>query len=236
MIENAETRLKEQLFAQNAARFDEACIHEGDEHNFALGALLGLLDFLQIESVLDVGAGTGRTLVYLKEKRPRLKVWGIEPVPAQRQQGYNKGIAEQELLAGNATALQFGDGEFDLVCEFGVLHHIRDHRRAVAEMLRVAKKAVFLSDSNNFGQGKLLARTVKQAARGLGLWGLVNWLKTRGKGYAITPDDGLFYSYSVFDDYPLLRKECRRIHFLNTQDSGPNLYRSGGHVAMLGIK
>jgi len=107
------------------------------------GALVGLLDFLQIQSVLDVGAGTGRTLVYLREKRPALRVFGIEPVPAQRMQAYSKGISDQVLLAGDATAIQFGDGEFDLVCEFGVLHHIRDHRRAVAEMLRVAKKAVF---------------------------------------------------------------------------------------------
>jgi len=38
MKENAETLLKEQLFAQNAARFDEVCIHEGDEHYSRWGA------------------------------------------------------------------------------------------------------------------------------------------------------------------------------------------------------
>lgn len=68
----------------------------------------------------------------------------------------------------------------------------------MSEMLRVAQKAIFISDANNFGQGRFLARTAKQALNALGLWKTVDFIKTKGKGYTISEGDGLAYSYSVF--------------------------------------
>jgi hypothetical protein len=53
-------------------------------------------------------------------------------------------------------------------------------------MLRVAKRAVFLSDSNRFGQGSLPARLLKLALYKIGLWGAFNYLSTFGKGYQVT--------------------------------------------------
>jgi len=76
------------------------------------------------------------------------------------------------------------------------LHHIRKPALAVAEMLRVATKAIFLSDSNNFGHGSPLGRSIKQTIDLLGLWPLADWIKTKGKGYTISEGDGLAYSYS----------------------------------------
>jgi hypothetical protein len=103
-------------------------------------------------------------------------------------------------------------------------------------MLRVAKKAVFISDANNFGQGRLLARTLKQAINALGLWGLADLVKTGGKGYLCSEGDGLAYSYSVFSDYRQIKAACTRVHLLDTAGGGSNLYRSAAHVALLGIK
>jgi hypothetical protein len=113
---------------------------------------------------------------------------------------------------------------------------VRDHRRAVSEMLRVARKAIFISDSNSFGQGSRLVRAAKQALRAAGLWRIADLVKTRGRGYTITEGDGLAYSYSVFDDYRLIKASCRSMHLLNTQDADVNPYRSASHVALLGIK
>jgi len=169
-------------------------------------------------------------------KKSELRVVGIEPVKEFRQVGYDKGLTESELIDGDATKLQFSDGEFDLVCEFGVLHHIKRHELALSEMLRVAKKAIFISDSNNFGQGSFLARTIKQLINAFGLWRVADFIKTKGKGYTISEGDGLAYSYSVFNDYKQIQAQCRKIHLLNTNDGCINPYRTASHVALLGVK
>jgi ubiquinone/menaquinone biosynthesis C-methylase UbiE len=132
--------------------------------------------------------------------------------------------------------LAFKDGSFDLVCEFGALHHIPKPSRAVAEMLRVARKAVFISDCNNFGQGSGISRLIKQSMNAVGLWPVANLIKTKGKGYSLTEGDGLAYSYSVFNDYKQISRECQAVHLLNTINARPNLYRTASHVALLGIK
>jgi SAM-dependent methyltransferase len=161
---------------------------------------------------------------------------GIEPVEALRKVGHQAGLSPDELKDGDINALAAADGEFDLVCEFAVLHHVPKPKQAVAEMLRVARKAIFISDANNFGQGGPMSRCLKQAINALGLWRAFDWLRTGGKGYHVSAGDGLFYSYSVFNDYGQLREACRSVHLFNTVDAGPSLARSAPHVAILGIK
>jgi SAM-dependent methyltransferase len=160
----------------------------------------------------------------------------VEPSRELREEGYRKGLSADELVDGDAQNLSYADGEFDLVCEFAALHHIPDPQRAVSEMLRVAKKAIFISDANNFGQGSPLARLVKQIIDSVGLWPLANYIKTRGKGYIVTEGDGVSYSYSVFNQYAQIKSACRSVHFINTTDAGPNFYRSASNLALLGIK
>ena len=103
-------------------------------------------------------------------------------------------------------------------------------------MLRVSKKGIFISDCNNFGQGSFAARSAKQLINKLGLWKFFDMIKTRGKGYTFSQGDGLSYSYSVFNDFNLIKKNCKRVHILNTQNSGHNLYKSSGSIALFGIK
>jgi len=231
-----EVRMQRQYYMKTAGRFEEWHHHEGDEHFFALGFLVGMIDYLKVESVLDVGSGTGRAVRYIKQRKPAVKVIGIEPVRESREIGYQHGLSKSELLEGDATSIAFGDGEFDLVCEFGALHHISNHQVAVSEMLRVAKKAIFISDCNNFGQGSLMARTIKQMVNAIGLWKVADFIKTGGKGYDFSEGDGLTYSYSVFNDYRVIQKHCKSIHLLNTRAGGVNPYRSAGHVGLLGVK
>ena len=146
------------------------------------------------------------------------------------------GVPREILLDGDGSKLNFADGAFDLVCEFAVLHHVKRPDVMVREMLRVARRAVFISDCNNFGQGSPFSRTVKQLLRAMRLWPVANWLKSGRKGYYISEGDGLFYSYSVFDAYPILREQCDLIHIVNTSAGGPGIYRSCGHAALLAIK
>jgi ubiquinone/menaquinone biosynthesis C-methylase UbiE len=175
-------------------------------------------------------------LIGIKKKLPGIEAVGIEPSAELRAIGYSKGLSETELINGDAMKLAFGNGTFDLVCEFGALHHIPEPSKAVSEMLRVSRKAIFISDCNNFGQGSKRARLLKQGVNAARLWPLADLIKTKGKGYTISEGDGLAYSYSVFNDLKQIKNACKSVHFLNTTDSGPNLYRTASHVALLGIR
>ena len=229
-------RIQRDYYRETAADYDRRHVSADDEHAFALAFMISAIKFFGIRSVLDVGSGTGRALLALRSADPTLTIVGIEPSSELRARGHAKGLTAQQLTDGDGQALAFADGTFDLVCAFGVLHHVPHPRKAVREMLRVARRAVFISDANNFGQGRPMARLAKQAIHALRLWPLANFIKTRGKGYAISDGDGLFYSYSVFDDYPQIAAQCAHVHLLNTSGSGQNIYRSASHVAMLGLK
>src|SRR5271156_5254098 len=134
-----EIEKQRQYYAETAVQYEAMHVGEKDEHSFALSFLAGLLDYLEVKSVLDVGSGTGRAIQYLKRRRPDVRVVGIEPVKELRDIGHSQGLSKDELIDGDATRLPFETGEFDLVCEFAVLHHLRKPELAVAEMLRVAK-------------------------------------------------------------------------------------------------
>jgi ubiquinone/menaquinone biosynthesis C-methylase UbiE len=233
---DAQVRFQRNYYGAFAPKFDSINIHRRDEHYFALAVLGGLLDFLECTSVLDIGAGTGRAVRYLKERKPNVKIVGIEPVAAMRQQAYRLGVAESDIVDGNATNIPFPDRSFDVVMETGVFHHIPQPSRAVDEMLRVAKKAVFISDGNNMGQGSPFVRVLKQSLKSCGLWKLAYLIRSKGRGYWTSENDGLAYSFSVFDYYDQIRGRCNAVHIMNTLDAGTNLYRTAAQVALLGVK
>lgn len=237
-MKNTTEEIEEQrrYYAATANQYDDMQVKEQDEHSFALCFLVAALDYFRVRSILDVGSGTGRALLHIKRSRPDLRLVGIEPVKELREVGYSKGLSEMELIDGDATNLQFSPGQFDLVCEFAVLHHLRKPELAVSEMLRVANKAIFISDSNNFGQGSPAVRTVKQLINFFGLWKIADLMKTRGTGYTISEGDGLAYSFSVFNHYKQIQEQCKSIHLFNTKDGHVNPYATASHVALLGIK
>ena len=228
--------LQRNYYAATADRYDDWHVHAEHEHNFALMFMISFLEKFSVNSVLDIGSGTGRALLEIKKALPGVKILGIEPSSELRAIGYSKGLTKDELADGDAMNLRFGDGAFDLVCEFGALHHIPNPRKAVAEMLRVSRRAIFISDSNNYGQGNKMQRLLKQSLNAAGLMNIAYKIKTHGKGYEITDDDGLAYFYSVFDDYEQIASKCKKIHMLNTTNAGPNLYDTASHVALLGVK
>lgn len=231
-----EVKIQREYYSQTAQEYESAHVDRSDEHFFALSFMLSTLDRLKIKSILDVGSGTGRTIKYIKKHRPEIEIVGIEPVLELRNIAYSQGIGEDELIFGDATNLSFSDNEFDLVCEFGVLHHIKNPDKAVSEMLRVAKKSIFISDNNHLAHGSIFMRGVKYVLKILRLWKFAHLIKTRGKGYTISDGDGLSYPYSVFDNYLQIEEQCQKIHLLGTKRSRINLYRTASHVALLGIK
>ena len=186
----SEVEIQQKYYAESAHKYNE--MHDGEEgeHYFALAMLVAMVNFFGIESILDLGSGTGRAIAYVKMNCPGVKIVGVEPVKELREIGYRNGISPEELIEGNALKLPFRDGEFDMVCEFGVLHHVKTPNVMVGEMLRVARKMIFISDANNFGQGSLVARSVKQLLNLFGLWNAAYLIKTKGKGYTLSEEDG----------------------------------------------
>jgi ubiquinone/menaquinone biosynthesis C-methylase UbiE len=224
-------------YQSTAQHYDAMHLSKKDEHYFALSYMVGLLDFFEIKSILDIGSGTGRALTFIKEKRPDIKIVGVEPVSALREIGHKKGIKEQELISGDALALDFENNSFDLVCEFGVLHHIKENDRVVAEMLRVADKCIFISDNNIYGDGKASRRYIKQFLRYLNLYKIAYFLQTKGKMYTESEADGIAYHYSVFDSYKKIEESCSSVHILNTNIWTPfnkSLFRTASHIALIG--
>lgn len=218
-------------YSKTAEQYDEMHLRPDDEHYLALAWMLAFIDRLKCKSVLDIGSGTGRAVAYLRAHRPELKVIGIEPSAELRAVGHRNGIPAEQLIDGDANHLSFQDDSFDLVCEFGVLHHLPSPRIAISEMLRVARKGVFISDDNHFATS-----WVKRALAAVGLWHAAYWLRTAGKGYRITAGDGLAYPYSLFDDLDLLEGRCSAVHCVNSRGRGPNLRSSATHVAAFGVK
>lgn len=228
---------RQQHFYKNIAdNYDQKYVAANDEHAVALSFLSSCISLWGIQSVLDVGSGTGRALSFIKERHPAIRLVGIEPVAQLRSVGYRNGLNENQLIDGDGTNISFPNGEYDLVCEFGVLHHVRNPEQIVAEMLRVARRGIFISDSNNFGQGTTLKRSFKQFINAIGLWPILNLLKTKGRGYSITEGDGIAYSYSVFNSFTQIQAQCSRIYMQNTSPSSWNLYRTASHVALFALK
>jgi len=107
---------------------------------------------------LDVGCGSGLSLVRLAGLREIGRVVGLEPSPgalrlARRHRGF-------ERVRGSALALPFAAGSFDVVTCFDVLQHLPEaggDLRAASEIARVLRPggvAVVRSNASGFGPGR----------------------------------------------------------------------------------
>jgi ubiquinone/menaquinone biosynthesis C-methylase UbiE len=206
----APVEIQRGYYTDTATRYEE--MHADEADRFSLQFFHSSLRLIDAQSVLDVGTATGRNLRSMKEAFPHLSVCGVEPVRALIEQAIGQGNEDcGPIVQASGDALPFGDASFDVVCEFAVLHHVPNPNAVVKEMIRVARKAVFICDSNRFGQGSRPMRLLKLALCKAGLWGICNYIKTSGKGYQITEGDGLAYSYSVYDSFELLSRWADRL-------------------------
>jgi len=229
------SEFQKNYYANTANEYDSMHLSHGDEHYLALNYLDGLVKFNNVKTLLDIGAGTGRVALFLKKRNPELKIISIEPVQELRDIGYSKGLDLTELLDGNIYSLSFANSSFDLVCAFGVFHHLENPLAALGEMQRVSRSSIFISDTNNFGQGSSGSRFIKQTLNSFKLWNLAVLVKTKGKKYSISEGDGLAYSFSLFSLIKSL-KSSYSLYFLSTVPSNRNLYKSASHIAVFAQK
>ena len=139
--------------------------------------VLGALKSLAPADLLDIGSGRGAFLWPLLDAFPALPVTAVDrdtqrlDVLTAVQDG---GLPYFTAQHGDATALPFAAGQFDVVTVLEVLEHIPEAQQALSEVVRVARRAVTLSvpsrpDNNPehihlFSQGDLLAMFARAGA------------------------------------------------------------------------
>jgi len=92
--------------------------------------------------VLEVGCGQGAVLNHLAHLGAEPVGIDMSRVSASRALAGAAELHQAERVhaaVADAERLPFGDGTFDAVVSFGVLHHTPDARRAIAEIHRVLK-------------------------------------------------------------------------------------------------
>ena len=123
---------------------------------YLLGRFLARVDEaatrLQPTSVLDIGCGEGVVTERLAQRLAPTEVLGVDAdEPGLKEEWESRRAPNLSFATGSAYDLPFEDGRFDLVCAIEVLEHLERPRDALAEMSRVAAKALLLSVPNEPG-------------------------------------------------------------------------------------
>lgn len=228
-----------QYYENNALNYES--LHSQDEHLVSFDLICSLCSPLEVKSILDIGCGTGKNIKLFSERFPQASVIGSDISPDMLKVANEKyNIPEENLICCSSYELPFPDNSFDFVTEFGMLHHVEEPERVVTEMLRVARKAIFISDSNRFGQGSLLSRIFKLFLCKIGLWWPLRKILNGGKRWNYSEGDGIYYSYSVFDSVATVEAGCSQVFAIAippisaASAASPLLFSS--HVLLCGYK
>jgi len=125
-----------------------------------------VIERLEVKSdsrVLETGIGTGGNLPYLRKLAPGVEVYGLDTsIGMLRQCARNleKWKLQAELFLGNAEALPFKDECFDVVFHLGGINFFTQKRKAIEEMVRVARPGtrIVIADETERLIGKELGR------------------------------------------------------------------------------
>jgi ubiquinone/menaquinone biosynthesis C-methylase UbiE len=129
----SQTYTKEEI----AKRYDSARALPAEALTLAMETLRKLLPPKRVNSVLDLGAGTGRFCQSLQETW-RCSVIAIDPSEAMLTQGKSRWPDNNiEWRQGSAENLPLGSDSVDLVWMCQVFHHLEDPALAFQEIRRV---------------------------------------------------------------------------------------------------
>jgi ubiquinone/menaquinone biosynthesis C-methylase UbiE len=194
--------------------------NNSSSHNFAVREIATTMREVCATTLLDVGCGTGRGVRAALDLGYDATGLDISPnllAIAHRELA----IPESRLILGDATNLPFPANSFDVTCILGALHHSAQPHRIIAEMIRVTKKAIIVSDeANHFSGG------VKQVLLWLGLFQPVYRLIFRRpprthRRQTNSEEDGPTFIFSLEEIIPLLKSHFPRFRCLTFYRFGP---------------
>jgi SAM-dependent methyltransferase len=144
-----------QFFAARAAGWERRFPDDGP----AFGAAVLALQPLHGGTVLDAGCGTGRALPFLRHAvGPGGRVVGLDLTPEMLAEAVARRGAEADLVQGDVNCLPLPTGSVDAVFGAGLLPHLRDPARGLAELARVTRPAGRLALFHPIGRVALAAR------------------------------------------------------------------------------
>jgi ubiquinone/menaquinone biosynthesis C-methylase UbiE/uncharacterized protein YbaR (Trm112 family) len=110
-------------------------------------SILGLEDLLPNSSILTICGGSGVDAEFLAETGARVVLSDISlGVVLQARERKERFGLDMDLVVADAEALPFRDDSMDIVYVHDGLHHLEEPALGVAEMTRVARKAVSISE------------------------------------------------------------------------------------------
>jgi ubiquinone/menaquinone biosynthesis C-methylase UbiE len=116
--------------------------------------LAALLSEKKERRLLDVGCGGGQPAIRLLRGFPHLRITGIDlseaMIAAGQRRARSSGIPI-ELMAGDAQAMPFPDGAYDIVLSFGSAKHWPEPLKGIGECWRVLRPggALLISDATS---------------------------------------------------------------------------------------
>ncbi len=127
-----------QYFARHAAEWDRIRSAHVPEARVE-AAILDLLGDARIETMLDIGTGTGRMLELIAPRTSRAVGLDVSPamLAVARANVERAGLRQVQLRQGDVYALPAGETGFSLIVLHQVLHFLDDPGRAVREAARL---------------------------------------------------------------------------------------------------
>jgi ubiquinone/menaquinone biosynthesis C-methylase UbiE len=135
--ENTYKRKSQAYFDTSAAAYDQSS-DMGIRPALLAGILEQLADFLQPDSILDVGCGTGELLFQLRS-RTNTALAGLDLSSNMLEVARKKLDNNADLRQGDAESLPWQARQFGLVLCTLSFHHYPQPAQALAEMRRVLK-------------------------------------------------------------------------------------------------
>ncbi len=132
----AEAGLIAKAFHKNADQYDRHALVQKRVVTQLAGSVALHLDRAP-KHILDVGTGTGALLELLHDRYPTARLTGVDIAHNMCLKSRQKMGASCQIVNGNAEALPFKTGVFDLVVSASVLQWVSDLPAAIGEMCRV---------------------------------------------------------------------------------------------------
>ncbi len=132
---------------ETARRYDSARGLPAQTKTLWLEALKASIPAREVESVLDLGCGTGRFTSALGEAYG-CQVFGVEPSAAMLEVASSRGEPQVVWKQGGAEDIPLESSSVDLVFMSQVFHHLADPRRALDEIRRVLTPSGHLAVRN----------------------------------------------------------------------------------------
>jgi SAM-dependent methyltransferase len=189
-----------------------------------------------VRSVLDVGCGTGRGLSWLANREAVLDLHGVDPAEAMIEIARRR-LHNADLRVAFGENLPFQDQSIDVVTAAAIMHHVDDPQRVISEMFRVARKAILISDHNNYAFGSNLSRRIRVVLKALNLFDAATYVKQGFNKRGWSQEDGWWYPYSLLDNYGDIAPRCSQIFLFPTRPAFAkgNILFSQSHFGIVGL-